>query len=58
MILHGVKALVSGNKDEELNGYNVEIAYVGKKEGFVQCSTEQIESYLQRAETVSIFLAS
>jgi hypothetical protein len=30
----------------------VEIAYVGKSEGFKQCSTEEIETYLKRADTV------
>ena len=44
--------MTSGYRDDdELTGKNVEISYVGE-EGFVQFNEEQVQEYLEKAETV------
>jgi len=45
LIMHGLKALKAGYRDdEELTGKNVEVAYVSK-DGFVQCDENAIGDY-------------
>lgn len=51
LILHGLKALKSGYRDdEELTGKNVEVAHISRDDGFVQLNEEQINDFLNRAD--------
>ena len=51
LILHGLKALISGGGEEDLTEKNIEIAHVGQ-EGFKLLSAEEIKEYLEREKTV------
>lgn len=50
LILHGLKALKSGYRDdEELTGKNVEVAHVSAQ-GYTKLEEEAINSYLNKAD--------